>query len=141
MTEEADSSKVDIYPTVKTRGLLLSVLSLYAFVYFAVIAVIFLVSLIYSKHIASVVNIYVPEDAFTPSQIFLLFLTGFLLNVLAFIGVTLIWKMRRIGFWLLTLSSTLIIVFQLLMPRASLTSTLGYLLLVLLFALFYRRLR
>ncbi len=105
------------------------------------IALIFLASLLYSGHISTVVNTYVPEDAFTPSQIFLLFLTGFILNAVAFAGVVLVWNMRRMGYYMLSLSCILIAVFQLTTPRASLTSTLAYIVVVFLFGLFFRRLR
>lgn len=141
MAEEMEPEKVEVFKEPKKRPLLLSVLSLCAFVYFAVIALIFLASLLYSGHISTVVNTYVPEDAFTPSQIFLMFLTGFTLNAVAFTGVVLIWKMRRLGYYMLSLACILISVFQLTTPRASLTSTLAYIAFIFLFGLFFRRLR
>lgn len=122
------------------RPVFLSILCLFSFVYFTVTGIIFLLSTIFSDRIAEVVNTYVPEDAFTPAQVLLLFSAGFLLNALAFTGVLIIWKLHRSGYFILTAACLMLAVFQLLQPRAAINTTAVYIAMIILFGLFYHKL-
>ncbi len=141
MTEEIKPVKVGEKQVERSRPVLLSVLCLFSFIYFGLVAIIFLTSALWSGRIASVVNSYVPEDIFTHSQLLLVFLGGFLINSVTFAGVVLIWRLRRTGYYLLAAGGFSMAAFQLLIPRAALTTTGLYIAMVVLFGIFFRRLK
>jgi len=126
---------------VRSRPVLLSVFCLFSFVYFFLLFTFLLIALFYSGRISEVARTYLPEAEITKTQVFLLFTSGILLHGTAFAGTLLIWKLKRMGYLLLTLSCLIMASYQLFQPRINITSTGVYILLILLFGLFYRRLQ
>ncbi len=141
MTEEIRPVDIEEKKTAESKPVFLRVLCLFSFVYFGIVAIIFLASSIWSGRIAGVVNTYVPEDLFTPAQLLLVFAGGFLLNSIALAGSILMWKLRRSGYYLLAGTCLTLATFQLLIPRAALTTTGLYIALVVLFGMFFRKLK
>lgn len=123
------------------RPLLLSVFCLFSVIYFSLVALMFLAGTIYSRFISEVVNLYVPEGFHHPWMVRLFFVTGFFLHVLGIVGTLMIRKLRKKGYYLLTAVCITIAVIQLFLPEIKVTTTAIYILLILFFGLFYRRLR
>ncbi len=123
------------------RPLLLSVFCLFSVIYFSLVALMFLAGTIYSRFISEVVNLYVPEGFHHPWMVRLFFVTGFFLHVLGIAGTLMIRKLRKKGYYLLTSICITVAVIQLFLPEIKVTTTAIYILLILLFGLFYRRLR
>jgi len=126
---------------VLPRTLFLSVLCLFSFVYFLLIFFLFLIALFYSGWISEVVITYLPSEGFTKIQIILLLLAGLLLHGTAFTGTVFLWKLKKMGYFLLALPCFIMAVFQLIQPRIGVAFTGVYILVIILFGLFYRRLR
>ncbi|MDP4281859.1 MAG: hypothetical protein Q8867_06870 [Bacteroidota bacterium] len=121
------------------RPVILIALCLFSWVFFAVIALLFLTSLFFSGWITKIIHTYTPEN-FSPHTIVVLFsLAGFLLHAVAFSGVILMWKMKISGFIIFAISVLLIAVYQMFQGQISLPVTLTYIVLLLLFGLFFKR--
>jgi hypothetical protein len=125
---------------VKTRPVLMTVLCLFSFVFFAIMAVLFFAGIFWSDWITSVTNQYAPPGLYALSTIRLIFTGGFLLHALALSGSILLWNLRKEGYYLLALSCILIASFQLIQPQIAVTTTAVYILLLLMFGIFFRRL-
>ena len=140
MDKEPRQASVPEPVQVKSRPVLLTVLCLFSFVYFALLSFLFFIFVFYSGRIAVVRNLYIPEDKFTGSQLLFILVAGFLMHLAAFAGTFLIWFLRRAGFWLLALSCLVMALYQILQPHISLGTTGVYIILIPFFGLFFRRL-
>ena len=123
------------------RPLLLSVLCIFAWIYYGIMASLFLLALFYSGWITEIINQYITDDSWSTTQTVLLFLSMFALHAIAFSGVVLLWNGRRTGYYLFAIPSILITVFHLFRPEVSWLSTAVYAILVILFGLFYRHMK
>jgi hypothetical protein len=139
MDEETNVIEPKEIEQVMRRPLLLSVLCLISFVYFALLSLICLAGLLYSGWITRVTMQYLPTEEFTKAQILLFFGAGFALHGLAFAGGFLIWKLRKTGFYMLGISCLIIAAIQLLIPFTAIASTALYVIFLFLFGFFYRR--
>ena len=137
-----EAVNIDVAGDVKamTRPVLLTVLCLFAFVYFAMLSMLFFTCIFYSGTITRVRNLYVPENAYSHNHLLVLFSSGFLFNLLAFGGALFIWSGKRTGFWLLAPSCLIISAWQALQPQISTGTTMVNIFLLLLFGLFFRKL-
>jgi len=124
----------------KKRPVFLTILCLFSFVYFFLWSALFLLATVYSGSVTEVVNRYAPEGAFSRTHILLIFLSGFIFHAMAFTGAILIWRLRRLGYFLLGAACLIIGSYQLSQPQISLNSMSVYIVLIILFGLFYRRL-
>lgn len=125
----------------RSRPVILSIFCLFGFVYFALLALLFILATFYSGWITEVTNNYVPAEAATKAQIFLLFFSGALLHLVAFAGLILLWKMRRTGYYLLGVPCLAVACYHLFQPGLSISTTLIYILFIIIFGFFFRRLR
>ena len=123
----------------RLRPILLTVLCLFSFVYFGLLSLFFLAGLFNAGWITNVTNQYLTAGDYTKARTLFIFGAGFLLHCIAFTGILLIWKMLRRGFYFLGLSCLVIASYQLFNPVTEIASTAIYILLILLFGLFYRR--
>ncbi len=123
------------------RPFLLTVLSLFSFVFFGLISVLFFVALLYTGSITDMVLRYAPENS--PARITVLFyiLGGFLLHGLSLAGNILIWKMRRLGYILFSISSLIIAAYQLFATQISPLTTAFYIGLIFAFGFFLKKLK
>jgi hypothetical protein len=141
MDEELKPDEAGITLTFKPRPLLLTILCLVSFVYFALLSLFFFTGLFNAGWITRVTNQYVTTENYSKTQVLLVFGSGFLLHALAFTGTLLIWKLHKAGYYFLGLSCLIIATYQLINPLTAITSTAIYIFLILIFGIFYNRLR
>lgn len=139
--EEISTTPGNTKEEAAKRPFLLTVLCLFSFVFFGLIAVLFLFALLYSGSIADIVLRYAPENS--PARITVLFyiLGGFLLHALSMAGNILIWRMRRLGYILFGISSLIIAGYQLFATQISPLTTAFYIGLILAFGFFLKKLK
>ncbi len=125
---------------VASRPVFLTLVCLFSFVFFAIMSLLFFAGIFWSKWITSVTNQYAPPGLYALSTIRLIFTGGFLLHALALTGSILMWNLRKAGYYLVALSCILIASFQLIQPQIAVTTTAVYILLLLMFGIFFRRL-
>ena len=141
MNEEIKPVEAGIIPAFKPRPLLLTILCLASFAFFAILTLIFLAGLFNSGWIMRVTNLYLPAENYSRTQVILVFGSGFLLHALAFTGTLLIWNLRKAGYYFLAVSCLIIAAYQLLIPLTAITSTAIYVFWILVFGIFYNRMR
>jgi len=140
-TEEHPRPVTEKEPVARNRRpLLLSALCLFFFVFYGLLSLLFLAGLFNSGWITDVMNQYLPEKNYGRGQTMLFFLAGSALHITALSGSVLIWRLSRIGYYLLGTSCLLIAAYQLLNPATALSSTAIYIAALVLFGLFYHRL-
>ena len=123
------------------RPFLLTLFCLFSFIFFGLISLIFLAALFYSGSITWMVMRYTPENATTRTGVFLYIFGGFLFHALSFTGTLLIWKLRRKGYLLFGISTLIIAAYHLFSARISPVTTAVYILLIVIFGFFLRKLR
>ena len=140
MNEEAGNVKTIETGLVKPRPVFLSMLCLFAFVYFALLTILFFTCIFYSGTITRVKNLYISDDVYTGKQFLFFFSAGFLLHGFAFAGSILIWYRRKIGYYFLALSCLIIATCQFFQPHIAIGTTGVYIVMIILFGLFFNRL-
>jgi len=125
----------------KSRPFGLSVFCLFGFVYFALLSLLFMLAIFYSGWITNVTNKYVPAEAVTRTQVILVFITGALLHGVAFAGLILIWKMRKLGYLLLCVPCLAVASYHLFQSQISISATIFYISFIIIFGFYYRCLR
>jgi hypothetical protein len=125
---------------VKSRPVFLTILCLFSYIFFSVLTILFCLGIFWSEWVTRVINQYSHPEIYTKTQILILFFAGFLLHLLAFIGSVLIWNLRKTGYYLLGLSCLIVATLQSFQPQIAVTTTAVYILLLLLFGIFFRRL-
>ena len=121
------------------RPLFLSILCIFSWIYYGIIAVLFLLGMFYNGLVTETLNRYLPEEKQGGGQIFLVFFIGFFLHSVAFTGVVFLWKQRRPGYYLFGISSLVMAGFHLLRSDISWISTALYVCMVILFGIFFLR--
>ncbi len=121
------------------RPVLLTIASLFAMVFFTVIAALFGAALAGAEWIARVTNQYVQHDTWSAGEVGWLFTMGLILHLAGLTGVILIWFMKKAGYLLMGISCLIIALFQLFNPQFTVATVAAYILLILFFGLFYRR--
>jgi len=127
-------------PTGKDRPFLLSTLCVFAWVSYGLMTLLLLAGILYSGYISEVFNQYLDPESRSGIPLPVWFVTGFILNATAFTGVFMIWRLRRTGFLLFTISTLLLAVMHLLRADISLAAALFYLTIIVLFGIYFRRL-
>ncbi|HSN50730.1 MAG TPA: hypothetical protein VLR52_05815 [Bacteroidales bacterium] len=141
MDEKGPIEKIEAKEASFSPPFSLSLVALFFFVFFGVYALIFLLSLFYSGTITRVINTYIPEDAFSPTVITLIILGGFVLHAAASAGILMMWKLRKKGYFLFATSCILLTTYQLTQHQVSVIITAVYIGAVILFGIFYRKMR
>jgi len=124
----------------RSRPLVLSVLCIFGFVYFALLFLLFILASFYSGWITGVTIKYVPAETLTGTQLLLVFIIGAILHGTAFSGLVLIWNLKKAGYYLLGIPCFMVALYHLLQPQISVSYTIFYILFIFIFGLFYRRL-
>jgi hypothetical protein len=122
------------------RPVLLSLLCLTGFVYFLVLSVLLVIAVFYSGWISEVTNKYAPVRLVSPSKLLLIFLGAALLHMVSFAGLVLIWKLKKTGYYLLSIPCFLIACYFLLLPEVSPSTVIIYILFIFAYGFYYRRL-
>lgn len=125
----------------RKRPLLLSLLCLFSWIYYGLTGFLFLLALLYSGWIAEVISQYIPDQSLSPIQTSLLILGLLLLHAVAIAGTILLWIGKPAGYYLFSVPTILLASFHLLRPEISWISTAVYAILIILFGVFYRKLR
>jgi hypothetical protein len=122
------------------RPFFLSLVSVFAFVFFGLISLFFLAALFSSGWITEVRNKYLTERTESKQMIILIIAGGFLLHLVSFIGCIKIWHMRKSGFLMFSISTLILALFQLFSDRISVFTTGVYICFIILFGFYYRKL-
>jgi hypothetical protein len=123
------------------RSFLLTVLCLFAFVFFGIISVLFLLALLNTGSIIDMVYRYAPEKTSNGFNVLFYTLGGFVLHAISLTGIIYIWKMRKLGYKLFGISSLIIAGYQLLLTQISPLTTAFYVALIIAFGLFLKKMK
>jgi cation transport ATPase len=123
----------------KPRPVFLSVISIFAFVFYGMISLFFLFALFSSGWISEVRNKYLPDGTESKQMIIMITAAGFILHVVSLIGSINIWYRRKFGYLMLSISTLIIALFQLFADRISIFTTAVYICFIVLFGIYYRR--
>jgi hypothetical protein len=124
----------------KSRPILLSLLCMVSFVFFFMFSMLFLAGMLKAEWITGVTNQYLLADHTTRSHTMLVFGAGFLLHAAAFTGTVFIWNLRKSGYYILGISCLTVASYQLFNPLTVIASTAIYIVLILSFGIFFKRL-
>lgn len=143
MSESAEPVLPAVPEPVPARGrpLVLSVLCVAAWIFFSLLTLLFCAGLYNAGWITEVTNHYIPGERYTTTRFIFSFGAAALLHAIAFTGVVLIWRLRRTGYTLLGIACLAISAWNLTQGTAGAVNTALYIAFILLFGLFYRRLR
>jgi hypothetical protein len=126
---------------VRKRSVILTALCIFSFIYFGVTSLLLLVSLLYSGSFRDLINTYVTGDPVSFGGVFSVLLVMFLLTTAAFTGTLLMWRMRRLGYYLFGIPVLIISCYQLFQKDIPAFSTVILVVLLILFGIFFRKLR
>jgi hypothetical protein len=140
-TEENQVAEVKEEIVRPVRPFLLTMLCLFAMVFYGLMTVIFTFALFWSGMITDMVLKHAPENEVSGSSVFLYIISGFVLHASSLTGIILIWKMRRLGYLLLGISTLIIAGYHLLSSQVSPVTTAFYIGFILLFGLFLKKLK
>jgi hypothetical protein len=121
------------------RPAVLSLLCIFAFVFYGLISLFFLVALFSSGWISQVRNKYLPEGTESKQTIIFLTASGLLLHLVSFFGSVNIWHRRKSGYLMLSISTLIIALFELFSSRLSIFTTVVYICFIFLFGIYYKR--
>ncbi|MGE5425328.1 MAG: hypothetical protein ACM3N9_08175 [Syntrophothermus sp.] len=139
--DSENSKPENLSPVVPGRPFLLTWLSIFTITSYLVLALLFLISLFYSGRITSVINLYVPEKPVSGSMLMLIFSGGAVLHLAGLAGIFLMLRMKKSGYYLFSLATLLICSYQLLQQSISPVNTTFYIILIILFGFFIKKLR
>lgn len=139
--EENGTTTAAVSANPVKRPFLLTLLCLFSYVFFGLIALIYLLAIVFSGTLADMVLRYAPEKYGTPSLVFVYSLGGFLLHTFSFLGILLMWKMKKLGYMFFGISSLIISSYQVFASRISPLTTAVYIFLLIAFGLFIKKLR
>ena len=123
------------------RPLLLGLLCISSFVLFGFISILFLLSVFYSGWIRDVINQYTTHEGYTKLQILFITMSGFILHGSAFAGVIQMWRLKRSGYYIFSIASLIISLYDLFQHTIPFSYTAIYIALVILFGIFYRKMK
>ena len=122
------------------RPFVLTMLCLFSFVFFGLIAVIYLVALFFSGSLYDMTLRYAPENSPGRFSILLYIIGGFILHASGVAGTLFIWKMRKLGYLLFGTSALLVSAYQLFATQISPLTTFFYIVQILAFGFFVKKL-
>lgn len=123
----------------RSRPAFLTLLCLFSFVFYGLISLVFFLALFFSGWIADVRSKYLPEGTESKGIIILITLAGLLLHLVSLTGSIYMWYRRRSGYLMLSISTLIILLYQLLSSSISVLTTVVYFIFIILFGIFYRR--
>jgi len=123
------------------RPLFLGMLCIFAGVYFFLLAVLFLSGFFYSGWVSDAINMYADADRYSPAGIKTVLGVLAALFILGFTGIVVMWRMKRYGYYFFGISSIILASFQLFRPEISVSGTIIFIALLILFGLYFRRFR
>lgn len=124
---------------VKPRPFLLSIVCMALFVYTATLSLIFLFSILFNNWISKTLAVYFPEREIENGNILVLSAIAFVLASTSFVGTYLIWRLKRAGLYLFSITSLLLLALPFLFGFGNPYSLLIMGVIILLLFLYYRR--
>ena len=115
------------------RPFFLSFMCVVGFTYTALFSLLFLLGILYSTGISGILDKYLQLYDLPRMNLFFLSLSLFLVFFSAFVGVLLMWKLQKLGFYIYAGSAVLFIVLESLIARPFIPDILIHLLLIILF--------
>jgi hypothetical protein len=141
MEQPEQSAELPVVPEVKrNRPVILTMLCLASLVFFGFLSALFLAGVIWNDKISAVMAQYQMAGKGSFSGNLLFFLTGFFLHGLAFTAIVMILWLRKAGYYLLGTACLAIAGYQMYNPSGTVASTVIYILFILSFGVFFRRL-
>ena len=132
--------ETNIDPVKSQRPVFLTLLSLFAFIFFGIFSILCLLALFNSGWIVDVKDQYLPSGGSSKGMTIFIFATGSILHLTAFFGVLQIWQQKKRGYLIYSISALILAAYQLLSDQISILTTVVYISLIILFGIFYRRL-
>jgi hypothetical protein len=139
--EEVEQKAGDESQPRVVRPFLLTTLCLISFVFFGFLSLLLLLALFYSGTITEILNKYTPAHLNSRASLTFFMLAAFLLHVACLAGVVMMWKMKHKGYILFGISALVIALYQLLQTNISFATTSVYIGALLLFGLYYKKMR
>ena len=125
----------------KKRPFFFMVLCIFSLVYFFAFSVLFIMGFFFSGWVAEAINLYAPLNQYPKNQVQLLLALFSVLFILGFSGIIVMLKLRRYGYYIFGISSLLLASFQLIRPEVSISGTIVFITLLILFGLYFKRFR
>jgi hypothetical protein len=97
------------------RPFFLSFLCIVGFTYTLLFAVLFIFGMLYSTGISGILDNYLRLYDLTRMNFFLFSLGGFLVFFTSFLGVLLMWKLQKLGFYVYTLSVVVFLIAEIIL--------------------------
>ena len=139
-TEPDNTQEKITHPGNSPRPLFLTIICLFAYVYFGIFSLFCLLALFKSGWIADVKDQYLPPGTSSKGMTIFIYSTATLLHLAAFWGVIKIWQQKRRGYLIFSVCALVLAAYQFFSDQLSLLTTLVYIGLIILFGAFYRRL-
>ncbi len=115
------------------RPLFLGFLCVIGFTYTSLFSLLFLLGMLYSTGISGILNEYLQLYDLSRLNFFLFSIAGFIIFFSAFIGILLMWKVQKLGFYIYTISAITFLILELAIAGFYLPDILVHALLILLF--------
>jgi hypothetical protein len=115
------------------RPFLLSFLCVVGFTYTSLFSILFLVGMLYSTGISGILDKYLQLYDMPRMNFFFLSLGLFLVFFTAFIGVFLMWRLQKLGFYIYTASALIFVILESIIARPFLPDILIHLFLIIMF--------
>ena len=125
---------------IPKRPFMLSLLCIVFFVHSAIMAFLFLLGIFFNSWLTGAINNYMEAKTYSASSIYFFTGIGFLLYCISFIGTWYLWQMKKKGWFLLSVSILIILLFTFFFGAGSVANSIIYILLLLFLALFYGKL-
>lgn len=123
------------------RPFFLSILCFSVFVYSVVFILIFLFTIIFHNWVFTVLNDFLPGNGIDKQVILYLSIIGVLLYIGSFIGALYMWKLKRIGLFIYSLSTIFTIALPYIFGYGSIINLITFTILVLGFSLYLKLLK
>ncbi|MCK4570251.1 MAG: hypothetical protein KAT76_08165 [Bacteroidales bacterium] len=120
-------------PDKPKRPFFLSFLCVVGFTYTSLFSLLFLLGMLYATGISGILNKYLQLYDLSRLNFFLFSIAGFIIFFSAFVGILLMWKMQKLGFYIYTISAIIFLAMELVIAGFYLPDILIHALFILLF--------
>ena len=133
MTEKADNPSTN----KPKRPFLLSILCVLGFTYTSLFSIFFLIGMLYSTGFSRILNKYLQLYDLSRLNFFLFSISGFLIFFAIFIGVLLMWRLQKLGFYIFAFASLAFLGMETIIAGPFVPDILLHILLIILFLIVF----
>ncbi|MCD4698468.1 MAG: hypothetical protein K8S16_19755 [Bacteroidales bacterium] len=119
---------------------MLTLLCISGFVYFGLVFILLFVLLLFSGWATSILVDYYPDNDISLTRVVITGSLVALLHATAFIGIFYLWKLKKTGYYIIMITTLLIIILPYLFGFGNWQSTLIYIVFIILLSLFFKKL-